>query len=251
MVAETKGMSQTKKNDPYKGKEIGYACGWKLKGAWHQEWHECVLNDFPTYLREKRTIEIINYFTDKGTPRDQIFLSGHSCGGWNALRLEGKYPDAFNAAISYMPNCWDRRPNGLVRKTLIDEMKTFKKLDSIIFSSPVDGGEDWKGSYQDLKWIGDIPGATMIELPGHNTNNGREISVNGELCRDLQRMHGGWEEVWPEGKKKLTKSSKFIAVDKKEKKEMKKKAKGHDILFRSCFNSYYPQILDFIASKVK
>ena len=49
-----------KKNDPYKGKEIGYACGWKLKGAWHQEWHECVLNDFPTYLREKRTIEIIN-----------------------------------------------------------------------------------------------------------------------------------------------------------------------------------------------
>ena len=41
------------------------------------------------------------------------------------MRLEGKYPDAFNAAISYMPNCWDRRPNGLVRKTLIDEMKTF------------------------------------------------------------------------------------------------------------------------------
>ena len=31
-----------KKNDPYKGKEIGYACGWKLKGAWHQEWHESV-----------------------------------------------------------------------------------------------------------------------------------------------------------------------------------------------------------------
>ena len=149
-----------------------------------------------------------------------------------------------------MPNCWDRKPNTPVRKMLVDEMKTFKKLDSIIFSSPVDGGEDWKGSYQDLKWIGDISGATMIELPGHNTNNGTEISVNGELCRDVQRMHGGWEEVWPEGKEKLTKASKFIAVDKKEKKEMKKKAKGHDILFRSCFNSYYPQILDFIAKKM-
>ena len=166
------------------------------------------------------------------------------------LRLKGKYPDAFNSAIAYMPNCWDRKPNTPVRKMLVDEMKTFKKLDSIIFSSPVDGGEDWKGSYQDLKWIGDIPGATMIELPGHNTNNGREISVNGELCRDLQRIHGGWEEVWPEGKEKLTKSSQFIAVDKKEKKEMKKKAKGHDILYRSCFNSYYPQILDFIAKKM-
>ena len=48
-----------KKNDPYKGKEIGSACGWKLKGAWHKEWHKCILNDFPTYLREKRTIDII------------------------------------------------------------------------------------------------------------------------------------------------------------------------------------------------
>ena len=240
-----------KKNDPFKGKNVGIGCGWKLRGAWHPAWHECVINNFPTYLREKRTKEIIDYFASKGTPRNQIFLSGHSCGGWNSLRLKGKYPDAFNSAIAYMPNCWDRKPNGPVRKMLVDEMKTFKKLDSIIFSSPVDGGEDWKGSYQDLKWIGDIPGATMIELPGHNTNKGREISVNGKLCRDLQRMHGGWEEVWPEGKEKLTNASKFIAVDKKEKKEMKKKAKGHDILFRSCFNSYYPQILDFIASKVK
>jgi len=240
-----------KKNDPYKGKEIGYACGWKLKGAWHQEWHECVLNDFPTYLREKRTIEIINYFADKGTPRDQIFLSGHSCGGWNALRLKGKYPDAFNAAISYMPNCWDRRPNGLVRKTLIDEMKTFKKLDAIIYSSPVDGGEDWKASYQDLKWIGDIPGTKMIKLPGHNAKDGKEISVNGNLCENMPRMHGGWEEVWPEGKKKLRSAKKFIAVDKKEKKAMMKKAKGHNMLYRECFDSYYPQILDFIASKVK
>ena len=112
-----------------------------------------------------------------------------------------------------MPNCWDRKPNGPVRKMLVDEMKTFKKLDSIIFSSPVDGGEDWKGSYQDLKWIGDIPGATMIELPGHNTNNGREISVNGKLCRDLQRMHGGWEEVWPEGKEKPRRSGVFRFYD--------------------------------------
>ena len=34
-------------------------------------------------------------------------------------------------------------------------------------------------------------------------------------------------------------------------KAMKKKAKGHNMLYRECFDSYYPQILDFIASKVK
>ena len=43
----------------------------------------------------------------------------------------------------------------------------------------------------------------------------------------------------------------FKPVDKKEMKEMKKKAKGHVMLYRSCFQDYYPQILDFIVSKVK
>ena len=57
--------------------------------------------------------------------------------------------------------------------------------------------------------------------------------------------------VCKEGKKKLTSAKKFIAVDKKEKKAMKKKAKGHNMLNRDCFDSYYPQILDFIASRVK
>jgi hypothetical protein len=32
---------------------------------------------------------------------------------------------------------------------------------------------------------------------------------------------------------------------------MKKKAKGHAMLYHSCFQDYYPQILDFIVSKVK
>ena len=71
------------------------------------------------------------------------------------------------------------------------------------------------------------------------------------LHENLPRMHGGWEEVWPEGKKKLRSAKKFIPVDKKEKKAMMKKAKGHNMLYRECFDSYYPQILDFIASKVK
>jgi len=240
-----------KKNDPFKGKEIGYACGWKHRGGYHPPWYDCVINNFPTYLREKRTKEAIDYFASKGTPRNQIFLSGHSCGAWNALRLKGKYPDAFNSAIAYMPNCWDRKPNGPIRKMLIDEMKTFKELSSISFSSPVDGHVDWHSDYKYLKWIGDIPGATMIELPNHNAKKGREISVNGKLCTDLPRMHGGWEEVWPEGKEKLTSSKQFKAVDKKEKKEMKKKAKGHAMLHHSCFEDYYPQILDFISAKIK
>ena len=183
----------------------GYKCGWKFKGAFHKPWYDCLMEGWGISKRADVNKEIIEELVSKGTPRNQIFMSGLSCGGIDTLRHKGLYPEDFNATIAFMPNCWDRKPNTPVRKMLVDEMKTFKKLDSIIFSSPVDGGEDWKGNYQDLKWIGDIPGATMIELPGHNTNNGREISVNGELCRDLKRMHGGWEEVWPEGKKKTYK----------------------------------------------
>ena len=32
-----------------------------------------------------------------------------------------------------MPNCWDKKPNGPIRKMLVDEMKTFKELSSISF----------------------------------------------------------------------------------------------------------------------
>ena len=35
-------------------------------------------------------------------------------------------------------------------------------------------------------------------------------------------MKGGWEIKWPEGKTKLTSENKFITLDKKQKKEMKK-----------------------------
>jgi len=60
-------------------------------------------------------------------------------------------------------------------------------------------------------------------------------------------MQAGWEETHDVKKKHKG----FKPVDKKEKKEMKKKAKGHAMLYNSCFQDYYPQILDFIVSKVK
>jgi hypothetical protein len=87
----------------------------------------------------------------------------------------------------------------------------------------------------------------MIELPDHNAKKGREISVNGKLCTDLPRMHGGWKETHDVKKKHKG----FKPVDKKEMKEMKKKAKGHVMLYRSCFQDYYPQIFDFIVAKIE
>ena len=91
-------------------------------------WYDCMLgpatymkikgleSNFAQFNRAKVNIEIADTFAKNGTPRNQIFISGQSCGGMGSLRMEALYSDVFNAAISYMPNCWDRPANSPLRK---------------------------------------------------------------------------------------------------------------------------------------
>ena len=39
-----------------------------------------------------------------------------------------------------------RRPNTPLRKMQIDELKSFKKIDALVFHSPVDGEGDWQSN---------------------------------------------------------------------------------------------------------
>ncbi len=66
------------------------------------------------------------------------------------------------------------------------------------------------------KDLENIPGIKMIDTPGHT---GRNIIVNGKKCNVKEKMKGGWEIKWPEGKTKLTSENKFITLDKKQKKK--------------------------------
>ena len=43
---------------------------------------------------------------------------------------------------------------------------------------------------------------------------------------------------------------KFITIDKKKKKEMKKKPMGHYLISYSCFNYYHPEIVKYIDSRL-
>ena len=61
---------------------------------------------------------------------------------------------------------------------------------------------------------------------------------------------GGWEEAWPEGKEKLRSEKKFVVLDKKLQKEMKKSAAGHYLVSYSCFDYYHPEIIKFIESRI-
>ena len=230
------------------GGDDGYKCGWKFKGAWHKPWYDCVIAEWAIPKRVKVNKDLIDKLVSKGTPRDQIFMSGLSCGGIDTLRHKGLHPKDFNATISFMPNCWDRRPNTPLRKMVIDEIKSFERIDALVFHSPVDGEGDWRSNSEWMKKdLGNIPGIQWIDTPGHT---GKDIEVNGMKCKIKEKMKGGWEEAWPEGKEKLTSEKKFIALDKKLKKEMKKKAAGHYMVSYPCFKYYHPKIINFIESRI-
>ena len=47
-----------------------------------------------------------------------------------------------------------------------------------------------------------------------------------------------------------TSENKFITLDKKQKKEMKKKPMGHYLVSYSCFNYYHPEIVKYIDSRL-
>ena len=106
----------------------GRKCGWKFKGAFHQPWYDCLLEDWGISKRADVNKELINELVSKGTPRNQIFMSGLPCGGIDTLRHKGLYPEDFNATIAFMPNCWDRRPDTPLRKMQIDELKSLREL---------------------------------------------------------------------------------------------------------------------------
>ena len=230
------------------GGSDGYACGWKFKGAFHQPWYDCIFENWGIPNRVNVNKEIIDELVAKGTPRNQIFMSGLSCGGIDTLRHKGLHPEDFNATISFMPNCWDRKPDTPLRKMQIDELKSFEKIDALVFTSPVDGEPDWHSNSEWMKKdLKNIPGLQWMDTPGHT---GKDITINGKKCNIADKMKGGWEEAWPEGKEKLTSDKKFIKVDKKLYKEMKKKAAGHYLISYSCFNYYHPKIIEYINSKI-
>jgi len=223
-------------------------------------WYECILgpgtyikpkgleSNFAQINRAKVNKEIAETFIENGTPKNQIFISGQSCGGMGSLKMEALYPDVFNSAIAYMPNCWDRSEHSQLRKFQLDEIRSAKHIDALVFQSPVDGEQDYHSSAEHLRWMGDIPGVTLIETPGHSDESGKKIIINGKDCRVKKKMNGGWDETHDINFGHKNKA--FTAKDPELKKAMKKKVAGHYLISHSCFEYYIPTITDYIASRL-
>ena len=104
-----------------------------------------------------------NLTQTNGVPFKQIFLAGHSCGAWNAIRYAAFKKELFGGTIAFNPNCWPSEENNPVRQYLVDELKTAEHANSLVFASPDDLTHDWKATSTDLKWIADIPGIKWFE----------------------------------------------------------------------------------------
>jgi len=107
---------------------------------------------------------------------------------------------------------------------------------------------DYHSSAEHLRRMGDIPGVTLIETPGHSDETRKKIIINGKDCRVTKKMKSGWDETHDVNLGHKEKA--FTAKDPALKKAMKKKVAGHYLISRSCFEYYIPTITDYIASKL-
>ena len=179
--------------------------------------------------------ELIEKFINLGVPNNQIFISGHSCGGWLTMMFMAKYPNKIAGGISTHHACYGKLSTKYKVKKVGEEeaLKKFKKkkpvasyfrtsqikaiseaknLPVLIFTHPKD---PFDGLLSD--WVEDIPGTERIVIS-------EDFKINNKSCKRIGINNG---ERWTEP---LT--------------------NGHWMSFGDCFQYYNSKILEFIQSKI-
>ena len=180
---------------------------------------------------EKRldaNLKLIDNFVNEGFKKNQIFITGRSCGGWMTMMLLARHQNTLAGGISFVPECYGklsktykvkkvgveealkkfRKKDGPgpadMRQMQIDEIIKSKNLPVLVFTHPKD---PFGGLLSD--WVEKAPGVKRIVVSQDN-------KVNGKSCK-----------VWGEGIKNF-----------------------HDIDRADCFEYYNSTILNFINSKL-
>ena len=209
-------------------------CTGKLKGddyktLWNKKKFKTPYKGKPKL--EKRldaNLKLIDNFVSQGFKKNQIFITGRSCGGWLTMMLLARHQNIVAGGISFVPECYGRlTKNYKVKKVGVEEaLKKFKKKDGsgpadmrqmqineiiksknlpvLVFTHPKD---PFGGLLSD--WVEKAPGVERIVVSEDN-------KVNGKSCK-----------VWGEGIKNF-----------------------HDIDRADCFEYYNSTILNFINSKL-
>ncbi len=186
--------------------------------------------------RIEKNLELVDKFVKIGVPRKQIIISGHSCGGLLTLMLLAAHPEKVGGGISYMQACYGKLsskykakkvgseealakfakkyPGGAeLRQRQIDNIKKLNNIPVLAFTHPKD---KYEGLLSD--WLEEVPGVKRIVIS-------EDFKINGKNCV----MKGNdWEE-----------------------KVSERKNGGHEMNQGLCFQYYNPEILKYIASRLK
>ena len=186
--------------------------------------------------RVNANLKLIDNFLEKGVPKNQIILTGHSCGGWLTLMLMAKYPDKVGGGISLMQACYGKlskrakvKKVGVekalekfrekagdgpadLRQDQINEIKKSKNLPVLVFTHPKD---PYDGLLSD--WVEEIPGVQRIVIS-------EDKKINGKKCY-VFRINNGIKKKEPV-------------------------KRYHDMDTADCFQYYNPTILKYIESRI-
>ncbi|NOY72329.1 MAG: hypothetical protein GXP14_08125 [Gammaproteobacteria bacterium] len=132
------------------------------------KWRLKLKNTVANIKLEIRTAEIarqVQFFLDAGIPAKQIFLTGHSAGGWASLNYLRNHPDTVNAAIIFAPafaGHWQNRPKQWQRfyTSQKNNLQSAPQLPVLIFAFENDP------YYQltEISFFKKIPGVTFKAL---------------------------------------------------------------------------------------
>ena len=186
--------------------------------------------------RVEKNLELVEKFISMGVPRKQIIISGHSCGGLLTLMLLSSHPEKVGGGISYMQACFGQLSKSYkvkkvgpekalekfakkypgpaeLRARLINNIKQSDNVPVLAFTHP-------KDKYEGLlsEWLEEVPGVKRIVISEDFKINGKSCVVKGD----------DWEEN--------------VSA---------RKNPGHEMNQGLCFQYYNPEILNFIASRLK
>ena len=186
--------------------------------------------------RVEKNLELVEKFTNLGVPSKQIFISGHSCGGLLTLMFLSAHTEKVGGGISYMQACFGKLSTKYkvkkvgpeeamsnfakkypgpaeLRERQINNIKQSNNVPVLAFTHPKD---KWEGLLSD--WLEEVPGVKRIVISEDYTINGKSCVVKGD----------NWQEN--------------ISA---------RKNPGHEMNQGLCFQYYNPEILNFIASRLK
>ena len=186
--------------------------------------------------RIEKNLELVEKFISIGVPRKQIIISGHSCGGLLTLMLLSAHTDKVGGGISYMQACFGKLSKTYkvkkvgpekalekfakkypgpaeLRARQINNIKQSDNVPVLAFTHPKD---KWEGLLSD--WLEEVPGVKRIVISEDYKIKGKSCVVKGD----------DWQ--------------KNISA---------RKNPGHEMNQGLCFQYYNPEILNFIASRLK